>query len=197
MMTAIPAFTGAALWFLGSPTAAGMHAGILTFNATYHYLCPVPSHARKGMTGTFTVTSTPLIPGPGRGPWSREQASASARSTKRSLPDVGEFAHTQFITARLIAPGSLVSDSGSEMGAPGSCQARSDAVARPEGMPLSCADTPEQGTRSSACLVRDEEAAGSNPATPTQVRGPFLIMRDGPLSLRASRMRHAAGSTTR
>jgi plastocyanin len=22
---------------------------------TYHYLCPVPGHAHKGMTGTFTV----------------------------------------------------------------------------------------------------------------------------------------------
>jgi hypothetical protein len=31
-----------------------------------------------------------------------------------------------------------------------------------------------------ARFVRDEEAAGSNPATPTQVRGPFLVMRSGP-----------------
>ena len=31
-----------------------------------------------------------------------------------------------------------------------------------------------------ARFVRDEEAAGSNPATPTQVRGLFLIMRSGP-----------------
>lgn len=33
----------------------------LTFTATapgtYHYLCPVPGHARNGMTGTFTVSS--------------------------------------------------------------------------------------------------------------------------------------------
>ena len=61
MMTSRPAFTGSALWFLGDPTAAGMHAGTLTFTAstpgTYHYLCPVPGHARKGMTGTFVVTS--------------------------------------------------------------------------------------------------------------------------------------------
>ncbi len=34
-------------------------------------------------------------------PLSREHASASASSTRRSLPDVGEFAHTQFITAML------------------------------------------------------------------------------------------------
>jgi uncharacterized cupredoxin-like copper-binding protein len=61
MLTARPAFPGAALWFLGNPTSAGMHAGTLTFTAstpgTYHYLCPVPGHAQKGMTGTLTVTS--------------------------------------------------------------------------------------------------------------------------------------------
>jgi rusticyanin len=59
MMTDRPAFTGAALWFLGNPTSAGMHAGTLTFTAaalgTYHYLCPVPGHAQKGMTGTIVV----------------------------------------------------------------------------------------------------------------------------------------------
>ena len=59
MMTARPAFPGSALWFLGNPSAAGMHAGTLTFTATtagtYRYLCPVPSHAQQGMTGTFTV----------------------------------------------------------------------------------------------------------------------------------------------
>jgi rusticyanin len=62
MMTARPAFPGAALWFLGNPTAAGMHAGTLAFTAstpgTYHYLCPVPGHAQRGMAGTFTVSST-------------------------------------------------------------------------------------------------------------------------------------------
>ena len=60
MMTGAPAFGGSALWFLGNPTAAGMHTGTLIFTAstpgTYHYLCPVPSHAQKGMTGTFIVT---------------------------------------------------------------------------------------------------------------------------------------------
>jgi rusticyanin len=59
MMTAFPAFRGSALWFLGNPTSAGMHAGTLAFTAsapgTYHYLCPVPGHAQKGMTGTFIV----------------------------------------------------------------------------------------------------------------------------------------------
>ena len=61
MMTSRPAFTGAALWFLGNPTAAGMHAGTLAFAAatsgTYHYLCPVPGHAQKGMAGLFTVSN--------------------------------------------------------------------------------------------------------------------------------------------
>ena len=59
MMSAAPAFGGAALWFLGEPTAAGMHEGTLAFTAatagTYQYLCPVPGHAQEGMTGTFTV----------------------------------------------------------------------------------------------------------------------------------------------
>jgi rusticyanin len=59
MMTAGPAFPGAALWFLGNPSQAGMHAGTLTFTAStpgaYRYLCPVPGHAQKGMTGTFAV----------------------------------------------------------------------------------------------------------------------------------------------
>src|SRR5260370_32907237 len=44
--------------------------------------------------------------------------------------------------------------------------------------------------------LRDEEAAGSNPATPTQVRGPFLVMRGGPPSVRASLVRQGAESTT-
>jgi rusticyanin len=59
MMTARPAFTGSALWFLGNPTSAGMHEGALAFTATtpgtYGYLCPVPGHAQKGMAGTLTV----------------------------------------------------------------------------------------------------------------------------------------------
>ena len=59
MMTARSAFTGSALWFLGNPTSAGMHAGTLAFTTatpgTYHYLCPVPGHAQKGMAGLFTV----------------------------------------------------------------------------------------------------------------------------------------------
>ncbi|HUY51899.1 MAG TPA: sulfocyanin-like copper-binding protein [Streptosporangiaceae bacterium] len=59
MMTAGPAFTGSALWFLGQPTAAGMHAGTFTFTAAtpgaYQYLCPVPGRAQEGMAGSFTV----------------------------------------------------------------------------------------------------------------------------------------------
>lgn len=61
MMTSAPSFAGSALWFLGSPTAAGMHAGTLHFTATapgtYRYLCPVPGHARDGMAGAFIVRS--------------------------------------------------------------------------------------------------------------------------------------------
>jgi rusticyanin len=62
MVTARPAFPGSAVWFLGNPTPAGMHAATLSFTATkagsYRYLCPVPGHAQEGMTGAFTVSST-------------------------------------------------------------------------------------------------------------------------------------------
>jgi hypothetical protein len=62
MMTARPAFTGSAVWFLGNPTPAGMHAGTLTFTATtpgtYRYLCPVPGHTQQGMTCIFTARSS-------------------------------------------------------------------------------------------------------------------------------------------
>jgi rusticyanin len=62
MMTARPAFPGAAAWFLGDPTSAGMHTATLSFTAstpgTYRYLCPVPGHAQEGMTGMFTVGGT-------------------------------------------------------------------------------------------------------------------------------------------
>jgi rusticyanin len=59
MMTARPAFAGAALWFLGNPASAGLHEGTVAFTATtpgdYRYLCPVPGHARDGMAAAFTV----------------------------------------------------------------------------------------------------------------------------------------------
>jgi len=61
MLTARPAFPGSAAWFLGNPTSAGMHAATLGFTVgspgTYRYLCPVPGHAQKGMTGAFTVSA--------------------------------------------------------------------------------------------------------------------------------------------
>jgi rusticyanin len=60
MLSATPAFSGSALWFLGNPTSAGMHVGTLSFTASragnYHYLCPVPGHAQAGMAGSFIVT---------------------------------------------------------------------------------------------------------------------------------------------
>jgi rusticyanin len=63
MMTAPPAFSGAALWFLGEATSAGMHTGTLSFTAstagTYQYLCPVPGHAKEGMAGSFVVAAGP------------------------------------------------------------------------------------------------------------------------------------------
>jgi hypothetical protein len=124
-------------------------------------------------------------------PSSREHASASASSTRRSLPEVGEFAHTQFITAVLTAaapshPRSRagldrlgqprptracrsgeVSDSGSETGAASFGQKPSCAAIRRRILLLTWADAPGQHGRTDARLVQDEEAAGSNPATPT------------------------------
>jgi hypothetical protein len=51
MMSAGTAFPGSALWFLGSPTSAGMHAGTVTFTAStagsYSYFCPSPATRQK------------------------------------------------------------------------------------------------------------------------------------------------------
>ena len=59
MMSESPAFDAATIWFLGDASAAGMHHSSTTFTAaragTYHYLCPVPGHAQRGMTGAFVV----------------------------------------------------------------------------------------------------------------------------------------------
>ena len=59
MMSAAPAFSGSALWFLGEATSAGMHAGSLSFTAssagTYSYFCPIPGHAQERMAGNFVV----------------------------------------------------------------------------------------------------------------------------------------------
>ena len=45
-MTAAPAFTSSALWFLSNPIPAGMHTRTLVFTAstpgTCHCLCSVP-----------------------------------------------------------------------------------------------------------------------------------------------------------
>jgi rusticyanin len=63
MMAAAPAFSGAALWFLGDATSAGMHTATLSFTATtagtYRYLCPVPGHAEEGMAGSLVVAAGP------------------------------------------------------------------------------------------------------------------------------------------
>ena len=93
-------------------------------------------------------------------PSSREHASASASSTSRSFPDVGECDHTQFITAMLTGPASWrMSGSGSGMGAASSRQVRSGAVAVPDRTSMTCGDTHYQLTHIPACLVRDEARA--------------------------------------
>lgn len=61
MTVAAPAFSGAALWALGDPTPAGMHNATLSFVAgaagDYRYLCAVPGHAVRGMSGALVVGS--------------------------------------------------------------------------------------------------------------------------------------------
>ena len=61
MMSAPPAFAGAAIWFLGDPTSGGLHEATMNFTAgqsgSYTYLCAVPGHAQKGMLGTLTITT--------------------------------------------------------------------------------------------------------------------------------------------
>ena len=57
------------------------------------------------------------------------------------------------------------------MGAASACQRRSGSVCVAGRRSLTCADAFEQALCTPARPVRDEEAAGSNPATPTQVKG--------------------------
>ncbi len=104
-------------------------------------------------------------------PSSREHASASASSTRRSLPDVGEFAHTQFITAMLIALAvrcgepqarGRVSDSGNEKGAEGRWQAPSTAAYVPARAWLTCADVHKQAEHDRVCFADKEEVTGSS-----------------------------------
>jgi hypothetical protein len=57
------------------------------------------------------------------------------------------------------------------MGATARGPVRLDAVSRAACSALSRIDTSDQPTCTRARAVRDEEAAGSNPATPTQVTG--------------------------
>jgi len=118
-------------------------------------------------------------------PSSREHTSASASRTRRSLPDVGELAHTQFITAMLIALAvpcgrpqaqDSTSDPGSGMGADSIRQARSDALARTGQRPLTCVDEPEQAACTQARPADKEEAGGSSPPRPThQARTAFRV----------------------
>jgi hypothetical protein len=60
---------------------------------------------------------------------------------------------------------------GSEMGALGRCQVRSEAVTGPGQTSLTCGCFRQQRLCRGVRSVRDEEAAGSNPATPTQLTG--------------------------
>ncbi|MVU78339.1 hypothetical protein GPX89_13925 [Nocardia sp. ET3-3] len=59
MMMTSPAFRGAGVWALGDAGADGMHTQTVNFTAdasgTYRYVCPVPGHAEKGMSGAFIV----------------------------------------------------------------------------------------------------------------------------------------------
>ena len=75
---------------------------------------------------------------------------------------------------------SMVSDSGSETGAASSAHTRSDAVSLTVHSALTSTYIPHQVRYSNVCVVRDEETAGSNPATPTgkrQVTGHLVAWR--------------------
>ena len=58
-------------------------------------------------------------------------------------------------------------------------QLRSDAANLTVHNALTSTYIPHEVRYSNVCAVRDEEAAGSNPATPTQVTGPFPVPRAG------------------
>jgi len=70
-----------------------------------------------------------------------------------------------------VVPLSAVPDSGSETGATSRAHLRSNAVNVAAHNVLTSTYVPNQVCCSNVCAVRDEEAAGSNPATPTQVTG--------------------------
>jgi plastocyanin len=97
MMTSPPAFAAAAVWFLGDATSAGAHTAAVTFTAAaagnYQYLCPLPSHAQKGMAGT---SSSPAEPGSagGRGEAEHAQDMGVALGCVRSL-ELMEVHHAQ------------------------------------------------------------------------------------------------------
>jgi len=61
-----------------------------------------------------------------------------------------------------------MSGSGSRMGAVARVQARSGAVILTATRPVTWPDATHQAVRAVGRSVRDEEAAGSNPATPTR-----------------------------
>ncbi len=66
---------------------------------------------------------------------------------------------------------SVVSDSGSETGAASRAHVWPDAVSLTAHSALTGAYITHQVRYSNVCAVRDEEAAGSNPATPTSSEG--------------------------
>ena len=78
--------------------------------------------------------------------------------------------------ARVLSAPVGTFDSGSKMGAAIYRQMRSEAVSLGQAIIVTCGDVDWQRVCRPECSVRDEEAAGSNPATPTrksQLRGHF------------------------
>ena len=76
----------------------------------------------------------------------------------------------QALTTPFLVSSSGVSDSGSEMGATTRGPVRLDAASVTACGVLSRVDTSYQPTCTGVSAVRDEEGAGSNPATPTGKR---------------------------
>jgi hypothetical protein len=101
---------------------------------------------------------------------------------------MGARSHSQITIANLTRPGVVgaMSEFGSGLGADSNWQMRPDAAPRADHRSLTWADAPEQSARIPARPVRDEEAAGSNPATPTtksQVNGVTCCLADLHLSV--------------
>ena len=107
---------------------------------------PADGHPTSAYTGAATVSA---------------QIRTTHSTGQAIVPGIGGHDH------RPLLPAAGESDFGSKMGATIRGPARLGAVSVTASGVLSRVDTSYQPACTCACAVRDEEAAGSNPATPT------------------------------